>query len=656
MANVGSLSTVGSSPLGTGSGQAGRVANQLQGSYYPSPFFDIANTYLPSSIKSLFRFCAYYVSTNPIVANAIYRMAEFPITDLIISSGDEILKSKWSEILEDNLDIKTTLIEIGLNYQTFGNVFLSVYLPFKRYLVCQSPGCKKPSAIESVAYEYRQFQFRGTCEHCGESGVFRPEDRNIRKPEDINIIFWDPNNIDIEYNPVTGKRVYKYNIPNDLKRTILTGHPRRVLNATPTLFIDAVKQKKVVVFDSNEIFHIRRPALAGKEMGWGHPVLMGVLKYLFVLQLFIKAREVIAHNYILPLWVLFPQSYNNENPFELLNMDRWQQRVTQEILKWRQDNAYIPILPLPIGFQHIGGQGAQLSVVPEIQNITDDILTGLLVPKEFVRGGLSYSGTSITIRMLENQFQNLRGRSLRFVKWLQKKISKFLEIKAVPVKMTDLRMADDVQRKSLAANLASQRKLPWAKVQADWGETPDDINEQIDKEMKRDLDQQVDLMKNQAKAQGEAQIISAKYAYKVQLYQEKLLAEAQRDLVESGTMTEEEARANADRIRANGGLNIPPDAMNQMARQARGEYEAGDHSPPGQPMNFTTMDPQSVIDGWAQQLLQLDEGTRNQLLSELSEGNQVQSAVAQRAIEMLTATDMRPLPDQLPPRRQGAVV
>ena len=61
MAGPGSVSIVGTSPLGTGVGSVGRTQSNQQGSYYPSPFFDIANTYLPSNIKSLFRFCAYYV-------------------------------------------------------------------------------------------------------------------------------------------------------------------------------------------------------------------------------------------------------------------------------------------------------------------------------------------------------------------------------------------------------------------------------------------------------------------------------------------------------------------------------------------------------------------------------------------------------------------
>lgn len=61
--------------VGTGPSSAMRFAqtrgrihgSPVQGVNYPSPFFDIAHTYLPVTVKQLFRWCRYYFLTNPLI-------------------------------------------------------------------------------------------------------------------------------------------------------------------------------------------------------------------------------------------------------------------------------------------------------------------------------------------------------------------------------------------------------------------------------------------------------------------------------------------------------------------------------------------------------------------------------------------------------------
>jgi intein/homing endonuclease len=56
---------------------------------------------------------------------------------------------------------------------------------------------------------------------------------------------------------------------------------------------------------------------------------------------------------------------------------------------------YIPIMPLPIGNQTIGGDGKGLLMAGEIQQWSEWIITGMGVPREFLQGGLCLSQNSM---------------------------------------------------------------------------------------------------------------------------------------------------------------------------------------------------------------------------------------------------------------------
>jgi hypothetical protein len=133
----------------------GRIAGgeRLQGVNYPSPFFDVAHTYLPTTIKQMFRWCRYYYLTNPLIAATVNKMAEYPITDIMIDEDNAGLKEKWSDFFEDTIQLRPCMIESGLFYMTFGNALISISHPFVKWLSCRSCGPK-------VQAKKAKFQFR----------------------------------------------------------------------------------------------------------------------------------------------------------------------------------------------------------------------------------------------------------------------------------------------------------------------------------------------------------------------------------------------------------------------------------------------------------------------------------------------------------------
>src|SRR4051812_1802906 len=102
---------------------------------YPSPFFDIGHTYLPTSVQQMFRWCRYYFLTNPLINAVTYKMAEYPITPITVDEENQQLRGQWENIVEHILRLRPFMIEVGLDYFCYGNAFVSIHYPFEKYLI-----------------------------------------------------------------------------------------------------------------------------------------------------------------------------------------------------------------------------------------------------------------------------------------------------------------------------------------------------------------------------------------------------------------------------------------------------------------------------------------------------------------------------------------
>ena len=128
--------------LGLDSNQESNTAPSLalgdvRGQRYPNQFFDLAQQYMPPTIKELFKWCTFYYYNSPLIGAALKKVSRYPITDLIIEDDIESNRQVWEKILVKTLKIKDRLMEINLDAHVYGNAFVSVHLPFTRFLICQ---------------------------------------------------------------------------------------------------------------------------------------------------------------------------------------------------------------------------------------------------------------------------------------------------------------------------------------------------------------------------------------------------------------------------------------------------------------------------------------------------------------------------------------
>jgi hypothetical protein len=286
----------------------------------------------------------------------------------------------------------------------------------------------------------------------------------------------------IEYNEFNGESAYVYKIPRALRRALMSSS-KVVLDTLDKIIIDAIVKGKDVQIDKERIFHLKRPSMASLWPGWGSPMLVPVLKDVHYYYILRKANEALALQRIVPLMVLFPQANADVTPFQHLNLSSWKSRVEDELARWRKDPNHVPIMPIPIGNQIIGGDARQMMVTQEQELVAKGIAAGLGVPIEFIQGGLSWSGSSVSLRILENHFLKLRNQDLNFINnHLIPKLARIYRIPKIKVDFTKFKMADDVQAKSQAYNLMQSGYLSRKTVLEEDGYDGEEEVNQMEKE------------------------------------------------------------------------------------------------------------------------------------------------------------------------------
>jgi intein/homing endonuclease len=294
----------------------GRIqGGSMSGVNYPSPFFDVAHTYLPTTVKQMFRWCRYYFLTNPLINATVFKLSEYPVTDIIIDHKDASTSKQWKEYLEDQLRYRAFQIEVGLDTFCYGISFVSPSFPFNKYLKCSSCDFSEQAKKIRDRWTFTNFQFRLTCPKCGTVGEAVVKDFYVQDPSGMRLVRWNPEDVEISVNELTGHHTFFYNIPGPMRSDITIGK-KDIVEGVPQIFIQSLRQQKGVIFSQDMLFMMKRPTISNQDRGWGLPLLLPVLKDAFYLQLMKKSQESILLEHITPMRVLFPQAGSgSSDPF-----------------------------------------------------------------------------------------------------------------------------------------------------------------------------------------------------------------------------------------------------------------------------------------------------------------------------------------------------
>jgi hypothetical protein len=420
---------------------------------YGDPMRLWAHSFSSRNLKQLFRWTEYLYYNSAQIFAGTRKFAEYPITELEYLSDSDKVTGLYRKLLEDIVGVKRALIKSSIDLQVYGNSFTSVHLPFKRFLKCKKCGFKKSADSMEFKYSPNKAVFKHECEDCGHKGESTVVDTLQLSPEDINIVRWDPKLIQVNYNSITNQCEYYLQVPSSLKSKV-QGGDKHLVTTLPLPLLETIANGELFKFNKDELFHMKADSPAGVESGWGYPPLITCMPLFYHASVLRKANESIALERIVPMRVMHPQAISgNADPILSLSMGKFMSEVEDNIEKWRRDPNHIMMSPVAVGVSQVGGEGRALMVNAEIQQAEDNIIAAMGFPKEFVYGGLSYTGSSVTLRMLENQLESSVFQLTQLLRWVTNKMGRFLGWDKCQVSLGDFKMIDDVSQKQLVMQL-----------------------------------------------------------------------------------------------------------------------------------------------------------------------------------------------------------
>jgi hypothetical protein len=447
---------------------------------YPSSFLSLSDMKIPKTPTELFNWCKYFYTFDPLITGSINSLSAFPVTEVFLEDRNgkgekESDKVRlYRKMLFDNIKIYNMLVEIGIDYWLYGNCFIF-----------------------------------------GEMW----NNPNTKEVEWKRVTRLDVTTVTIDVNPITGEKTYKWNLPDSIVQLVKSrGRSSKAekaqYDALPDIVKQSIRENKSLVLNPERVYHFSRPTDSLGSSVWGTPVGANVIKLLMYRNKLRRAQEALADEHIVPQRVYCIAKSNSYDA--MTNFNNVALNLREQLNQTVTDPNYKIISPVPLEVITLGGQGKVLMVTGEIDQVTSEILAGMNVPKEFIYGGVSYSGTSVSLRILENQFITYRLLLEDFIQnFLIKGMAKArgewrseVDDNELPdVKMTELKMMDDVQQKQLVIQMNASGKCTDEYMWKQMGWDPDKTKQQLENEALEKIVLQEKLQIQQLESQRRVQDI-----------------------------------------------------------------------------------------------------------------------------------------------------
>ena len=494
-------------------------------------------------MSELFEWMEFIVHNNPIASAGIKKMSEVPVTSFRYASiGDDkestfLSKDSWKTILEDSLRLKSSLLSISYNTLLYGNCFVSVYSPIERRGTCNK--CKssynlrklqnvKVSAKRKDSLRYREgrdvfstknkektsrddtdkfkpkekkkpsgLSFSAKCPKCSAIREMEIEDIYLKDHRGMNIILWNPNSIRLSSNQISGETDFFYTVESDLLDKIQKNE-LSVISSIPLPMIEAALTKKIFKFAKGHIYHIKRDMISGISTSWGMPSLAAAIPAFMSLMILRKANEKIAQDYMVPLRVMYPsQSGAGSDMYNFMGGGSFVDNVKNMLNIWKIDPSAVQVSPAPLGVETILGDGKMLVLYQEIEQLESNIANSLGIPIEFIKGGLSYTSQGSSLRLLQNQLDNVSEHLNGVIDFIVDRVSNTTGKDRIKVDMIPFKVIDDIQEKSAILNLAlnGQNSVSRNTILEMFNLDAGQEKEKIEQDKKDDIKSQIDVQR-----------------------------------------------------------------------------------------------------------------------------------------------------------------
>ncbi|MFA7710600.1 MAG: hypothetical protein WCY30_05810 [Candidatus Neomarinimicrobiota bacterium] len=507
---------------------------------------DVFQGRLPANIKEVFKFVRAVIVGNDIIAPAVAKLAETPVTNImVVDKNNDESNSDAAEKLQ-NIFIKTLKIHTfikGISFDLYGyyNAFASIYFAPTRYLVCED--CKrKRKKDKSIQYRWHaskiewrgrvitginklsDIEFSGRCPSCHKNVIFKKQDVIYHNVKNIRLIRWDPFYIELDHYKALGRNEYYYKFPSNETRRI-NGMDRIILTEYPWEYIVAALNNRLLRINQKGFHHFKLEGISGVYEGWGVPKIMSTLSVLYTLTMLMKANESTSEGRVNDLTIISPTpnrtGVENEDPIGALGLESWLEKTKNVLEKFRRDRTITALLPFPVTAEHVFGQGRMQLITEELRIYIRSILGALGVSEDVIYSAGTYTSIAVASRTLANQADIAKkafDEYLSFVKDIISRSINDLDFSNVSAMFEPYESADDFQKLNTQIQTALAGRFPWSLIYKRWGYDIKDIKKMLSSEVK--MFGEIEVAKAKSEGRGVAESAAVNDYFRMMLASE----------------------------------------------------------------------------------------------------------------------------------------
>lgn len=446
------------------------------GKKFNDPFVLNSNLYIPKDFYTALDFALYLAIKNPIYTHAARRTVAHFVTDVafIGKTGSEQEQKDLKGFLVDDLGLLEACLQGGLEERIYGNGFCRIHFPFNRYLIDRRNGYRLISVDafnpDEITYNYKNLTYRvpdpATAHLPASERKFVDlefMDRTSHDTSRIKLTFIKPQRMMLQMNYISGVTEYIYKFDEFFRADIEAGQKIYQVNSTPLDMLEAISKGEDFKFKPDTIFHFKNPFISGvSNNGWGIPDILLNYNAIHQMQVLHCINEAVGLDYILPYRLLSPTPQSSQGGADAassMNLGPWMHAMQQLVNAKRSDPTKIHVVPFPVNYMEMGGNGKGLAPVDLLKAQTDDVLDSSGFPAELWHSSLTVQQVPTALRLFESTWVHLQRRLNNFVKWVTKNILDYLQREQQGVKLLLPSIADDLEQKHIYMQMAAGGEL-----------------------------------------------------------------------------------------------------------------------------------------------------------------------------------------------------
>ncbi len=367
---------VGASTPKTAQYSGGMANNSVTQPNFYSPFLTPSSFQVPNTRKEVYLWANWWRNNEPKVAAAINFYTNFPFNGWKLECKSGVVKDYFEKLLK-KLNFEKYLPLISYSYHLYGDAFVLTEID------CQK--CEGTMVDPETGEK---------CQHPGATWK--------------SISLLNPDSVSITPGFISSDPLYAY-IPSDREIKIVNeGRPREIFDQIPEVVKMKIRQKMPIPLDPLCIYHFKHGADYWADYGTSlvRP-LFTTLAYKDKLR---QAQWIISERYIIPTKIV--KVGDDNRPASQSDLDS----VQDQLAAVANDPNLTLVTPHSFSYEFVGAQGGILDVKGEFDQLSQEILDGLMINKALLNGeGPSYSTAQVGLLSMNERLESWRREVARWI-------------------------------------------------------------------------------------------------------------------------------------------------------------------------------------------------------------------------------------------------